>query len=297
MGPQTWDKTAQLLKQASSLWPEVVKQPDIPPAVLKQLANEFIQASTWPKGDRKKAIDQIYPAIEAALPHSTIPLELKGRFYVDYAWEARGGGWAKDVTPANAKLFMERLAVAEQALTKASEMSPNEPDAATVMIEVELGQGRGRDVMEKWFARATKANPDNVDAYRAKLRYLQPKWHGTTAALNAFATECRNTRNWYARLPIVSLEAHDALAEASGNPDAYYRSPSVWRDVEAVLRPWIDAFPDDAAGRSRLAYFACKCQHWDEAKRQFAALGDNAVPDQFGDPAMLPLCRMEAARH
>jgi len=296
-GPRTQNKSSLLLKQALAVWPQVVKENGIPPVVVKQLASAFITAATYPKGDRKAAFDQVYPALEAAMPNSTAPLEFKGRFYVEFAWEARGGGWAKDVSPANAKTFQQRLAIAEHALTKAADMSPNETEAPTVMLHVELGEGRGRAVMENWFSRAIKADPDNVEAYRMRMRYLEPKWYGSVKELKAFSESCRKSKNWVARLPIISLDVHEALAEASGNSDAYYKSPEVWRDVESVLRPWLEAFPNDASGRSRYTYFACKCGHWDEAKRQFALLGDRAIPDQFGDPAFLVLYRQEASRH
>ena len=56
-------------------------------------------------------------------------------------------------------------------------------DASTVLrrmsgAKVAMGLGEGRPEVERWFGRAVKADPDDLAAYRMKLLYLEPKWHG-----------------------------------------------------------------------------------------------------------------------
>ena len=122
--------------------------------------------------DRKAVFDQLYPAIEAAMPGKPEPLVFKGRFYADYAWDARGNGYADTVTEEGWKGFHERLAVAAEALSKAYALDPGSPAASTEMIKVMMGEGGGRERMEVWFRRAMAADPDNLDACAKKLYYL-----------------------------------------------------------------------------------------------------------------------------
>jgi hypothetical protein len=97
--------------------------------------------------DRKAVFDRLYPAMQAAMPGRPEPLVFKGRFYTEYAWDARGGGYADTVTEEGCKGFYQRLALAEQALTRAYELDPTDPDAATWMLQVVLGGG-GKKKME-----------------------------------------------------------------------------------------------------------------------------------------------------
>ena len=65
----------------------------------------------------------LYHSMEDLFPNNwtnePLLLLLKGQSYVQMAWLARGGGYADTVTRDGWKLFQERLATAENALTNA----------------------------------------------------------------------------------------------------------------------------------------------------------------------------------
>jgi hypothetical protein len=250
-----------------------------PPSLLLDTAQRVIDITG--AGD-EKAYARVSNIMESLLPNRPEPLILKGEFYTDFAWVARGSGTADTVTDRGWKLFTERLAVAEESLKKAYELDPTDPRSSTAMLSVELGQGKGRDVMETWYKRAMEADPDNLTACERKLYYLEPKWHGSAEDMLAFGEECYKSGNYLGRLPTVLMLAHKSLSRYLHNPEAYLKQDVVWRDARRVYEPYLRVRPDDTDARSAYTYYACVSGHWAVAKEQFDLLGDNIMPIHFG---------------
>ncbi len=233
--------------------------------------------------------------MEATDPKDSDVLLIKGNFYINYAWEARGGGWANTVTPQGWRDFAARLATAEEALTRAWELDPTNAGPPTKMLTVALGEDKDRDEMEKWFQRAMDANPDNYDACTSKLYYLEPKWHGSPEAMLEFGHQCFDSQNWHGDVAFVLLDAHIALSKYQPDPKLYYRNEIVWSDFCTVYTAYLNAYPTDDQIRSKFAYYACLCGHWTEANDLFKKLGGNADPDVFGNAATLNDFKQRAA--
>jgi hypothetical protein len=298
------------LAKALDLFPEAAKHVD--PSTALWLAQSLMDKSErreWkfmgPTGpafnsgagedyDRKAVFDRLYPAMEAAMAGRPEPLVFKGRFYADFAWDARGGDVAANVTPEGWKGFYQRLGVAEQALTRAYQIDPEDPDAATWMLKVVLGQGGDRK-METWFRRAMAADPDNYDACTRKLYYLEPKWHGSADAQIAFGKECRRTENWRGRIPLVLLDAYSAVGEAAGNRATYLCRDEVWADVRSLYEQELALFPGRLQERARFAQLAGLLLKWDEVDRQCQVLGDVPPPGVFSGPDVYTRLRARAA--
>jgi hypothetical protein len=217
------------------------------------------------------------------MPSRVEPLLLKGEFYLKYAWEARGRGFAKDVPPEGWRLMKERLKVADAALSEAWKLDPSDPRAATIMITVKLGEESDPSEYFKWFDRAMEADPDNYDACYRAMYYLDPKWFGSPDELLRFAGVCRQTRNYRARLPLLVAEAHVDIARDTHPNDlsAYLSTPEPGRDIHDVFESYLALFPEDRMERTYYACLAALSHRWDDADRQFHILGDNPWPDVF----------------
>ncbi|MFO0848762.1 MAG: hypothetical protein U0871_09435 [Gemmataceae bacterium] len=201
-----------------------------------------------------------------------------GVHQVKWAWEARGGGAAGTVTEQGWRLFRDRLAAAEARLAAAHALAPDRPQAAAEMVAVCMGQGRDRAAMEGWFAKAVAADPDDPWAYRQKLTYLMPKWHGSEAELLAFARQCLRAstgddrHNEYLYLAYRELAARARQADA---PDVWSR-PGVWADLRAAYEPRLAAHPGDRLARTQLFRACVLCgqpQAADRHRRRLAAGG------------------------
>jgi tetratricopeptide (TPR) repeat protein len=266
--------------EALKLLPEAVAAPDVPDIIIIEIC-ELLEASFG--RNRKAAFDKIDPILAKGRPESSALYAYRGIFYTRYAWDARGGGWAKDVTPEGWQLMNERLAQAEAALEKAWQLDPTNARVATAMITVEMGQSKGRPRMEQWFGRAMQADPDNYDACTAKALYLEPKWHGSAKEMLEFGRDCLRDGNFNAGLPLILADAHKALSVYEKDPNAYFAA-GVWEDIEAAYEPYLKARPNACMDRSNYMMFACRCGQWTLASQQLGELGQNVQPGAFGGP-------------
>jgi len=225
------------------------------------------------------------------LPGRVEPLLLTGRFYIDYAWDARGDGWANEVSDESAKLFKERLLLARTALQKAYDLDPTDARAATMMITVCMGLSEDRPTADLWYQRAMKADPDCYDATQAMLLYLDPRWHGTTEELMSFARTGRQTHNWRGRAPLAIIDAYENLADLmrlapslAFKPDdraEFLGGDDVWNEIHGVFESYLTLFPNDRRERTRYARIAVAAHKWKEARAQFDVLKDSPWPGIF----------------
>ncbi len=131
--------------------------------------------------DREPAFAKVRAVVAREAPDSSLLHTVEGQFYTDYAWDARTGAFANEVTAQQFQRFRERLKLAAAALEKAWQLDNKNSAAATSRITVAMGQQEKRADMERWFDRAKQADPNNLAAYRAKMMYLEPKWGGSGA--------------------------------------------------------------------------------------------------------------------
>jgi hypothetical protein len=258
--------------------PEIVRaastDPQVPETemwlVMAQLASAFNDHSTKPYG--------FEPAAEAYLkarPDDPEAATFKGLFEYLVAFRERGRGMPVD--PKDQRAFEEWLAKAETSLRAAWEMDKAHTTwAATQMIRVKLAQGGGdaatREAVELWFRRAVESNPDQGDAYLAKLNYLIAT-AGHAEAIK-FGRECLATQNWRAGIPFLLATAHERYS-GSGMLQ-YFADPANWRDMEDVYEGCFLNYPNDVAHRNHYVYVALVTRHYATATRQIEILGDKS---------------------
>lgn len=131
---------------------------------------------------------------------------LQGRLEIDLAWQARGSGWAKDVTPEGWKGFAEHLDRAGDILRKTWQQDPQRPEAAAAMISVAMGGHAAPDeTAHIWFERAVQAQMDYPEAFRKMLHVLKPRWGGSHARMLAFGEACLETGRFDTDVPLFYL--------------------------------------------------------------------------------------------
>jgi hypothetical protein len=215
------------------------------------------------------AIAEIDEDFNEVDPENPVKVAVDGDYFVNAAWCARGSDWANKVTENGWKIFGERLVKADEILEAGFAKYPGEGEMARTMIDVELGQGQGRDRMEMWFQRAIKTNPDDYDAYKGKEWYLQPRWFGSVDDIMSFGAECAKTNNWQAKLPVILCVG---IAEASDQDPTLYARDDVWKAVEKVYRDYLAHYPNSISYRTAFAKHAYDGGHLNVAREQFNIL-------------------------
>lgn len=296
------DEVQKWIDEAIELLPDMAREKDIPYRELIVVSQTLIDVQRALSGDRKTAFDKVHSILKKAMPDHPVPLLIEGDFWSSYAWDARGAGGAGQVTKNGWQLFRDRLNRSEQALTRAYELAPDDGTGPTKMIAVCMGLQKPREEMEKWFAQAMEADPDNVEACRAKSLYLEPKWGGSAEKTLEFARECLATENWGGNIPFLLPETHVVLAFYHGADYAgvfdpkYLKDPEVWKDFETVYEGYLKRYPNSYVRRSKYAYYACLAEKWSVAHEQIEKLGDHIHWWVFGTKEEFKLAKNRAAR-
>ncbi len=256
--------------------------------------HEYFHLAGRITGDLQAVFGTTEAALLANWSKASVAHLIRGEFYVQYAWVNRGSGFANTVTPEGWKGFQERLAVGEEALAQAWKLNPQDARIANTMLDLELGQGKGRGRMEQWFQRAMDKHPDNYDACSKKLYYLEPKWYGSAEEMLRFGRECVDSETWIGYVPLVLREAHDSLAiyVEKDKRSAYWKQPEVWPDLKASFEKFFQLNPDATRWRHNYARYAYWCEQWDDLNEQLKLLGEINYeffggPDEFEKMAAL----------
>ena len=129
-----------------------------------------------------------------AYPQSPTPLVALGNTYIDWAWKARGGGYADSVKKQEWRLFRERLDNARRYLQAADKLPTKDPEVYRALIVVAMGLGWPREEMEAVFKKGVEIGPNYQQLYEGKAYYLLPRWHGEPGEWEAFAQEAADAR-------------------------------------------------------------------------------------------------------
>lgn len=247
--------------------------------------------------DRWADVDAVLQFWTTRQPDSGRAHHMYGSFLRDFAWRARGTGWASSVTEDGHRLFQERLKKAAAELEAAWKLMPDQAQIATTRIWVGIGSGAPREEIEEWFHRGLSADPDDVQLHLAKLEYLKPKWYGTRDEMLKFARETAKGANG-GRRALVLWEAHDELScrsldGAKGPHDhaVYFRDPEVAREVLAMLEAVLAKTPKDYYALQCRLSLAWTAQDGATAAKVLEALGPETVtqPRGHGWPQMIQL--------
>jgi hypothetical protein len=122
----------------------------------------------------------------SARPQSITARIALAESYVNYAWEARGHGYADTVSENGWKLFKERSAQGRQILKHASDLPQKCPEWYVAMQDVALAQGWTPSAKQALLEQAIKFDPDYFYYYRKYAVSILPEWDGAEGQLGTF---------------------------------------------------------------------------------------------------------------
>jgi hypothetical protein len=112
-----------------------------------------------------------------------------GDAYVNYAWNARGRGYANKVSEDGWQLFQRRLATAKGFLDKAGTLPGKCPHRYVALETLAMGAGFDSEYVDKVFNEGIALEPNYQYLYAAKANYLLPRWHGSEGQMEQFAEQ------------------------------------------------------------------------------------------------------------
>jgi hypothetical protein len=254
----------------------VLSDKTTPPEEAYQACSEALYEFSGSKSRYEDCYNKIEQPLFKNWPRESASWLLKGEAYIQMAWFARGNGYANTVTADAQKLFGEHLDEADKALNQAWKLNPKDYRIPLQMMEVELGQGKGRDTMELWFDRAMELDPDDYEACSSKLNYLEPKWYGSTDDMLEFGRECVQNTNWGGRVPLILVDAHYNICNGyidQSQRTNYWSQPDVWADVKSAYERFFELNPDAISYYYNYAWYAYHAEDWDKLNELIPKLG------------------------
>jgi len=225
---------------------------------------------------------QILQAWEKALPNSITARVAYAEYLTDYAWHARGGGYADTVTPAGALLFIARLGEARKVLEDAKTLTAKCPMWGLERVIVALGQGdMDRAGFDKLFAEIKQADPQFWPDDVERGIYLLPRWYGNpgdweTAAEKEAADP--NGAGWegYTRVILGLACFHDNI---------FLETTASWPKTKDGFELMRKEYPDSLQVLSNYCKLACMAGDKTEAKALFVELSGRISPSVWTNRA------------
>lgn len=288
------DRAKDYYEQEISAFVQLVKTPGIS-------TDRLVLAAEWTRGTGETMHDDIEELVENYLNKAGAQEALavvKGRTLMrgmlkasetgneETAWAAvqtrckeiralLPAAWAKDPMCSTAAESMIDVCTTEHTLLKWGQPMPGDKrTSADIHAEI-----------EKWFARAMAANPDDSAACELELRALRPVNGGSTAAMLKFGKAMWATQRWSGRVPMMLVRAHEQIQTDTGGNDAYWKQPAVWGDIKMCYEALLKQHPASIVDRTWYLKFAVRAEAWDVAAAQIKVLGDTTaggVLDEMG---------------
>jgi hypothetical protein len=220
-----------------------------------------------------------------ASPRSVTPKLALAILEANYAWDARGGGYASTVTDEGWQLFKQRNAKARAMLEKLRVEAANDPQWYEEMLRMGLAQGWGREQFDEMYEKAVKKFPFYYAYYFTKGEFYSAKWHGSQRDFKAFvdesvkATESQVGQSMYARL---NWSAWQGKMFFDGQTD--------WGRMKDGFEKLVSDFPDPW-NRNNYAKFACMANDANALRQQLDLIGEKIIIGAWGDMSFLQYCQ------
>ncbi len=217
-----------------------------------------ILATPRENADGKPDFDAQRAALERwleAKPDSAAARIALAGMYIQYAWDARGSGFAYSVTEEGWKNFSSRIEMAQRLLEEAIKLEPKECAAYYHLITVGKSLGWPRAKVQDFVDKSLAADPKYYSTYREMADYLRPQWQGEPGDIAQFAAQLAE------RLPgPQGDEAYGNVALVAANcqpiADMYAQGFSRKR-LLAAAKLFMKHYPDGAERMAFASRIAC----------------------------------------
>jgi hypothetical protein len=212
----------------------------------------------------------------SARPGSVTARVALGHALIEYAWHARGTGWAHEVTDAGHLLFHKRLSEAEVVLRAAARLAEFCPGTAAALQRVALGNRWSRSSYDSLFNAAVAAEPSYEAYYERKAYYLLPRWYGRRGEWERFAEEMADHIGgvegdaMYARIVWSLVDYHDT--------DLFEDTRASWERTSRGYQHLVRTYSHSLELQSQYALLTTWVEDREHARLMFERMGPRVDP-------------------
>ncbi len=258
-------------------------------AFVPAMSMQFAHVSSWESGyQRIRSWREKSPTSRAAAIAEAI-------YWISYAGDARGSGYADTVTAEGWKLYGERLAKAESTLLESAPYAASSPLWDLEYLTV--GNLMSWPLPKRMAA--FKAAYDKENSYSGiftdMVPYLQPKWGGSWKLVDDFIktsvdmTKGREGLSMYARMYLM-LDGCEC-----GGFNLLRDTRATWPDLKSSFDDLVRLYPHSGWWANRYAVYACKADDKEAFQKMRFLLGKAIITAAWPGNYSLDLCEHKFA--
>jgi len=191
----------------------------------------------------------------AAKPDSITARVSLADVLVNFAWKARGGGWANSVNDEGWRLFGDRLHQTMAILNAAEHLKAQCPYQWTAKMRAALGLQMDKDHFNNIFQQATNYESGYEPAYVQRAVYLMPRWYGSDGELEA-DLEASADRLGGDDGDMLYAQVVWGIHARASSPNVFEENHFSWPRVDRGFAVIEKRFPYSLAAKSERAYLA-----------------------------------------
>jgi hypothetical protein len=204
----------------------------------------------------------------AEKPESISARVALAEFLTDYAWKARGSGWADSVTEEGWRQFRQRLDQCTDVLNDAGKLKAKCPVYWSVKMTVALGLQTEKSDFKTIFDEAIQFAPRYQAYFSSRAYYLLPRWYGdegeweSDLARSADRIGGKDGDAVYARVVWC-------MQNCIGTTNFFTENNLSWARVDRGFDIIEKEFPDSLAAKSEHAHLAVLAGDRPKARQYF----------------------------
>ncbi len=220
-------------------------------AMLK-LIDFSVSAGTWDLLHEKiRKWKQPYPDLPG-------PAITEAMYWLEYGWNARGGGYADTVTGVGRQLFRERLGKAEQILRDSKENAASNPLWYYLGMRAAPGLGWSKPDILDLFSEAIDRDPGFYANYFAAVYAMSPKWGGSYEMMDLIAKEA-SEHLLREESDMIYARVYWTIDGTMGDRSEFFtRSLVSWGRMRSGFDRLIAQYPDSAWNPGNYLAFSCR---------------------------------------
>ena len=203
-----------------------------------------------------------------ASPQSPLPGLIEALIFEDWAWAARGHGYANSVSAQTWAVYAARMEMASVSLDESARQARSTPLWYALSIDVGFDHGLAPDRLRTILDQGSRRFPGYLPLYRAMLRTLMPRWGGSYRKVDQFINGV------YARTaPAQGFQTYTQLYWAYGilegdDVNIFTDGQASWPSMSDGFKQLMARYPASDYVLNGYADFACRAGD----KAQYQAL-------------------------
>ena len=206
----------------------------------------------------------------AQYPDSCTPRIALATVHLEYGWEARGTGWAREVTAEGWKALGEHLDEAEKWCAEAESKEEKDPQLYATWIDIAKGQSASKAHIRALLDKGMAVDPAYYGLYSSACQTLWPRWGGSRGQITDFFTMVHErTREK------MGEKMYAFVVDSQFCPGAVYGDSADWNLVKPGFDQVLEEFPRSVYYLNRYCLLACVFGDKEKARELFGRIGDN----------------------